>query len=110
MQIPNPNQAQEFDHETADAQGNPVHGFRSVDGMEEIVDLRSGKSNMQYWKPETITFYENCDHIFRVTSMGLREIECKSCRLMTSFHPAVNFREDTTGAYILLNGKDFPII
>lgn len=104
MKVANPNSTKPFDSETE------THGYRMVDGVEEIVDKRSGKSNMDYFTPEQQTFYENCMHKFRITSLGKREVECVFCHLFTSFHPAVNFKEESGKAWLRLRDRDYEIV
>lgn len=106
MKINNPYQTLPFEKVTNDKQGQQEYGFRTVDGLEEVVHIPSGKSNMNYYVPEVVTRYGGCDHIFKIVNMGIREVECRNCHLLTSFHPAVNYREENGKAYIILNGKE----
>lgn len=112
MKIANPNQSMPYAEVTQDAQGNDAWGTRIVDGLEEIVNLQTGESNMSYHTPEVVTHYENCDHKFKIVNVGIREIECLNpvCRLTTSFHPAVNYEEINGTPYVTLNNHGYEII
>jgi hypothetical protein len=111
MKLANPNANLPFNRIDKDAQGNETYGYRTVDdGTEEIVHIPTGESNMNYYTPDKVTNYENCKHKFRIVRMGTREVECQYCRLITNFHPAVNFKEENGKAYILLNYQPFEIV
>lgn len=112
MKLPNPNAQQNYDRVAQDRNGTDLYGYRMVDGLEEIVHLPTGESNMQYHQPEMVLNPEGCEHTFKVVDMGKRELECSNpnCRLMTSFHPAVNFLEEEGKAYVLLNRKQYEIL
>lgn len=110
MKLANPNQSQEFDRVTQDRNGTDLYGYRHVDGQEEIVHIPSGESNMQYHQPEMVLNPEGCSHIFGVVDIRKREIECRGCHLMTSFHPAVNYREEAGKSYIVMNYKEYELL
>lgn len=109
MRIANPNSSLPFETVTKGMQGQDEYGFRIVDGIEEVIHIPSGKSNMNYYIPEVVTRYGDCTHVFKVVNMGLREVECQNCNLLTSFHPAVNYREENGNAYIILNHKEYEL-
>lgn len=73
MKLPNPNSAKPYDSESGE------YGFRQVDGLEEIVHLPTGQSNMKYYQPEKALNTGNCKHVFRIENMGKREFECNQC-------------------------------
>lgn len=75
----------------------------------EVIDLRTGASNSQYWQPEMVMNPSDCDHEFFVTHLGKREIECSKCQYGTTFHPAINFFEDNGHPSILLKNRYYPI-
>jgi len=109
--LANPNQGLPYDRISQDAQGNDEYGYRDVEGLEEVIHISSGKSNMEYHLPEKVTNYENCEHTFKIVNMGMREIECSNhlCRLITAFHPAINYREVEGKGYVRLNNKEYEI-
>lgn len=108
-QLPNPNQAQPFEIEYTNEQGDKIYGERTVDGLKEIVDLKTGKSNMTYIKPEPVTFYDGCTHEFRMLNVGTREIECEKCQFQLTFHVTENYFEEDGKAFVLLNKRKYPI-
>lgn len=112
MRITNPYKDIPYERVAKDRFGNDEYGYRTVDGVEEIVHLPTDRSNMEYHVPEVVTHYDNCEHVFRVVNMGIREVECTNvqCRLLTSFHPAVNFKEVDGKAFIILNRREYPLI
>lgn len=109
MKINNPNQGIPFDSVSKNKDGEDEYGYRTIDGLEEVIHIPSGKSNMNYYVPEVITRYGDCTHLFKIVNMGIREVECRNCQLITSFHPAVNFKEENGKAYIKLNGREYEI-
>lgn len=110
MKIDNPYHSVPFENVSKDKQGQEEYGYRTIDGLEEVIHIPSGRSNMNYYKPEIITRYGDCQHVFRIVNMGIREVECRNCQLLTSFHPAVNYIEREGKSYIRLNGKEFEIL
>lgn len=109
MRLPNPYNDLPYERVSQNKDGQDEYGYRMVEGVEEIIHIPSGKSNMSYHKPEKYTFFENCTHVFRVVDIRMREVECKNaqCHLLTAFHPAVNYREENGKGYIKLNGKEY---
>lgn len=108
MKLPNPNSSQPFDSVTKDVHGNEEYGYRTVDGLEEVIHIPSGRSNMQYLQPEKVTHYEGCNHSFRFLSVGKREIECEMCHFTISFHP-IDFREANSRGYVRINRVEYPV-
>lgn len=109
MTIPNPHQSKPYDSVSKDERGQELYGSRIVDGVEEIVHIPSGKSNMQYHQLEKVLSPEGCEHHFLITDIRLREIECSNCHYATSFHPAMNFFEEEGKAYIYIKHRKYEI-
>lgn len=110
MRIANPFNNRPFERIDKDKNGNEEYGYRIVDGIEEIVHLPTGRSNMTYYEPEKVTHFDGCNHEFRIINIGLREVECRLCEYQTLFHPAINFKEVEGKAYITLKNTDYPVI
>jgi hypothetical protein len=109
MKLPNPNAVLPFDHISKDKNGNEEYGFRTVDGLEEIVHLSSGQSNMTYHQPELVLNTAGCEHRFSIFDIGTREVECRNCHFITSFHPALNYTERDGKSYFTLNHVEYEI-
>lgn len=90
---------------------HPEYGLMSIYDTEEVPVDPDIEGATKYWQPELVMGGE-CSHVFRVVNMGLREVECTNplCRLLTAFHPAVNFREQGGKASIILNYKEYPVL
>lgn len=108
MKINNPYQTLPFEKVTNDKQGQQEYGFRTVDGLEEVVHIPSGKSNMNYYVPEKVLNPEGCNHVFNVINIGLREIECGGCKLTTSFHPT-SLKESDGKIMVVINKREYEI-
>lgn len=108
--LPNPNEGKPFDRVSKGLNGEDEYGFRRTDdGVEEVVHIPSGKSNMQYWQRESVLDPSKCKgHEFRVVDMGKREIECENCPFQTSFHPR-DHREKDGKAWVRINKKEYPL-
>lgn len=109
MNLPNPNQNTPFERVDKDKYGQDEYGYRKVDGIEEIVHIPTGKSNMSYHKPEVVTHFENCEHVFDWVNKGLREIECMHCHYPMTFLVS-DFIEVDGKPYVLINKRSFPIL
>ena len=111
MQLPNPNENKPFEryYDRANPDGSTEHeyGVRRVDGHEELVHLPTGRSNMQYWKPE-IAHDPNCSHEFVLSSN--REIECLRCQYSTTFHAGRNIIEENHQTFVLIHNRKYPVI
>ena len=106
MKISNP-QAK-FDRVTKDAQGEDAYGYRDTFGQEEIVDLKTGHSNMTFYKPEKVFSAAGCQHDFKVDDMGKREFVCSTC----SWGVTVNTQdisEDLDGMWIKIKQGRFRV-
>lgn len=109
-QLPNPNQGKPYDRVIKDAQGNEIYGIRGEHtDNEEIVDVRTGRSNMAYWQPEMVLNPEGCQHHFFISDIGHREVECTRCKLATTFHPGINFREENGLPEFQFRGQWYPL-
>ena len=106
--LPNPNQSQPFDTVYKDKEGNETYGERMIDGLKEIVDIQSGKSNMNYYMPEKVLSPEGCNHYFKFTNVPKREIECQLCNWALIVHPN-NYFEKKGKAYTTFKGQKLPI-
>lgn len=100
-QLPHPNSEQKFDHVQGD------YGYRTVFGQEEIVHIPTNKSNMAFWKPETVLDPSGCEHAFFVTDIGKREIECSNCHWAFGFHAGRNYHEENGQGYVTIKGKKY---
>jgi hypothetical protein len=110
MELPNPNQNQPYSRVLKDQAGNETYGIRAEHTPdEEIVDLRTGQSNMRYWKPEMVLDPSGCEHEFKVIDIGSREVECAKCHWPVSFHASENFRETQGKAEIRILGTWYPL-
>lgn len=110
MNIPNPDQDKPFNRIIKDKDNNPVYGIRNEHSAnEEIVYIPTGKSNVQYHKPEMVIDPTGCNHDFVLYDQGKREIECYTCHLATSFIVGVNVVEDKSGIKIRYNNRSYPV-
>lgn len=64
---------------TKDSMGQDEYEFRETFGQEEIVDLKTGKSNMSFYQPEKVFTTAGCNHDFRIEDMTKREFVCRKC-------------------------------
>lgn len=108
MKLANPNINKPFDHVYKDKELE-LYGERTVDGEKELVNLKTGESNMQYHQPEIVTHYDNCQHNFHIIDVGKRELECSNCHYETIFNPATNYREQEGKGYIRLKSQEYQI-
>lgn len=108
--LPNPNSNIPYEKVYVDKYGEKTHGERTIDGLTEIVDLKTGKSNMTYIQPEPVTHYEGCDHSFKILNIGRREVECSKCNYQLTFHVVENYTEENGNGYIVLNKVKYPLI
>lgn len=110
MKLPNPDQDKPYDRVIKDKDNNPVYGIRNEHTTdEEIVYIPTGKSNVQYHKPEMVINPTGCIHDFVLYDQGKREVECYSCHLATSFIIGVNMKEDNSGISIKYNNRYYPV-
>lgn len=75
----------------------------------ETIDLETGQSDSKYWQPEKVLDPTGCVHVFEITNLGKREIECQKCTLPTNFHPGINYFEENGKSFIVLKGIRFLI-
>lgn len=74
MKISSPNESQPFDRVADEC------GYRTVDGLEEIVHMPTGRSNMSYHQPEITLNAKGCKHHFKIENIRKREFRCTKCR------------------------------
>lgn len=108
-QLPNPNNQAPFEKVYKDQHGEEEYGERTVDGLKEIVNIKTGKSNMVYHKPELVTHYDGCNHEFRILNISAREVECDKCQYQLTFHVTENYVEEDGKAYVVLNKRKYPV-
>ncbi len=88
----------------------PVVKIIEVPENPEVVNLQTGESNSQYWKPELILDPEGCEHEFVPVDLGKREVQCKHCNMGLIFHVGLNYKEVDGQPYITLNKYDYPLV
>jgi len=110
--ITNPNEKMPYERVDKNEQGQEQYGYRTVDGLEEIVHIPSGKSNMTYHIPQSVMNAEGCYHVFLVSDIGRREVACRNqqCGLTTTFHGGNSYREEAGKGYITFNHKEYEVI
>jgi len=86
MKLDNPNSNKEFERISKDARGEDEYGYRTVDGIEEIVHLPTGRSNMSYYQPQSVLNPVDCEHMFDETNKGEREYVCRKCQFGLTAH------------------------
>lgn len=109
MQITNPNSDKPYDKVYKDHNGDPIYGIRKIDGAEELVNIKNGQSNMNYYQPEKVLDPSNCNHTFKIIDIAKREAECTQCRLGTSFVVGMSLIELPNEMQIIINNKKYPI-
>lgn len=88
----------------------PVVKTIEVPENPEVVNLQTGQSNSQYWKPEVILNPEGCNHEFTWIDLPKREIECHKCSMPVIFHVGLNYKEIDGKSFVSLNKIDYPIM
>lgn len=108
-QLVHPEQKTSYDKVVNDAQGNPLYGYRTVEGQQEIVHIPTGKSNMTFHKPEQATKTYDHEHAFRVENMGSREFICNGCDWAITVHIS-QIEENKEGQFLKLKQGRFKVI
>ena len=86
----------------------PEYGIRNEHtSEEEIVYLPTGNSNQTYYQPEVVLNPEGCDHSFKLTNIGKREIECEKCQYSSSFVLGNNAEEANGSIVVKLRNKEY---
>lgn len=88
---------------------HPQRGIRRIERTitvpldGEVIDQETGESDSKYWQSEVVLDPSGCTHVFQITDVGEREIECKKCHLGTTIHLGINFRESEATLEVCLN-------
>ncbi len=108
MKIDNPYENKKFDTVAKDKEGNDEYGFRTVDGVEEVVHIPSGKSNMTYYSPQPVLRPEGCAHVFNEVNGGLREYVCNKCNYGLTAH--ITQLNDLQGTlFVTVGDVNYPV-
>lgn len=106
MKISNPDTP--FERIEKDANGNDEYGFRNTFGQEEIVNLKTGKSNMSFYQPEKVFTTAGCSHDFKIDDISKREFICSKCNWGVTVH--INDIEETPdGMFIKIKEGKFKV-
>lgn len=109
MQIPNPNQDQPL-KVYKDANDNELYGVRNEGADdEEIVDMRTNRSNHTYYQPEVVFNPSNCEHEYVIIDQSKREVECVKCQDGTTGVLGVNLVERDGQVYLKHRKQEYLI-
>jgi len=109
MKIPNPNSDAPYDNVIKDHDGTLLYGERGIGNDKEIVNLKTGESNQNYYIPHIVFNPEGCSHTFNVNHMGKREVECSKCHLITTFIPGLTTTDIHGNCLIQFNSSKYPL-
>lgn len=101
MKLPNPPETP-FEKETEE------YGYRTTFGQEEIVNKKTGQSNMSYYQPEPVVSPKNHDHTFKILDIGKREFECKCGWQVTA--NVTQIIENKKGMFLKLHQGKYPVL
>lgn len=109
MEIPNPNQDQPL-KVYQDNNGHDAYGVRN-EGTddEEIVDMRTNRSNHKYYQPEKVFDPTGCEHEFVMVDQLKREFECNKCQDATTGVLGVNLVERDGKVYLKHRKQEYCI-
>lgn len=85
----------------------PEIGLKQVQDTLEIPISPDIEGNTKYWQPDMVVDPSGCNHVFFITDIGKREIECENCHWGFGFHVGRNYHEEDGQGYVTIKGKNY---